>query len=149
VTNQELYSPDVPEIYGGINIQYSSTSTDVFQVGMSSDEVPSKPFLPLYSINAQTYYDPQYSRLYNAAGDVSRMKQWLMNPIETATLELPLHFAKLCAGDIVQITSKYLFSQKGNNDTWRNQRAMVLGVSYDFQRGSCIVRVGTYRLLWS
>ena len=80
-----------------------------------------------------------------AKGDVNRMSPWAGNALIKIVLRVPLEFAELCAGDIVDclIPSKFMTSYKPQGDYWFF-KAMVSGVSYNFQQAYCTISLHTY-----
>ena len=52
---------------------------------------------------------------------------------EKVVLDVDIEFSRLVAGDIVSLTSNYLYGlSEGPNQTYNNRLGMIIGSSYDF-----------------
>ena len=78
-------------------------------------------------------------------GDIYRMLPWANLPLIKIVLRVPLEYAELCAGDIVEchIPSQFITSYKPQGDLWYF-KAMVSGISYNFQQAFCTLTLHTY-----
>ena len=84
-----------------------------------------------------------------ARGDVERIIGWQMNAIETIQLTVGIEYARLCAGDIVSVTSDYIFNQTQQpQNGWLRMRAMVVDISYSFSTRECNLTLATFYPQW-
>ena len=73
-----------------------------------------------------------------ALGDLRRMRRWDLYISERLVLRVSLKFAGLVAGDIVEISSRYLYGLlEPQNRTFRGKRAMVSACDFDFDNQRC------------
>ena len=154
----DLFDPNVQNVYQSMQITYQEKAAGIenelhnFYDGASAGTyVTTIPTVAtqqfdnrfLYASSTQTSQDTARARM--AKGDVNRMSPWAGNALIKIVLRVPLEFAELCAGDIVDclIPSKYMTSYKPQGDYWFF-KAMVSGVSYNFQQAYCTISLHTY-----
>lgn len=154
----DLFDPNVDSIYQGMEITYQLKASaeeketrNFYDGAPAGSKVPSIPSQSkqtfdnklLYASSNQTSQDTVRQRM--AKGDISRMEPWAKNPLIKMVLRLPLKYAELCAGDIVDclIPSKFMTSYRPQGDYWFF-KAMVSAVSFNFQEAFCNVTLHTY-----
>ena len=87
-------------------------------------------------------YSPAVTRSDCADGDSNRMKNWDHWTWEKITLVTVLRKAHLVAGDVVEITSNYIYGlQEGTGQSYNAKRAMVIGSSFDLSARQCIIEL--------
>ena len=111
-----------------------------------NDQAPALPARYQISRDMSENYNPDVSGDHRddmASGDLKRIKCWDFYPSEKLHLRLNLSFAGLCAGDVVEITSDFLYGMYMEPGQHYNRtRAMVLSCSYDFMRSQTVVSLG-------
>lgn len=151
IESQDLFSPENPVVYSALKIIYGSGSLQKYVTGSSATRAPSLPFEGIYEIDQQFIYDPSSgtSKSQMARGDVERIIGWQMNAIETIQLTVGIEYARLCAGDIVSVTSDYIFNQTQQpQNGWLRMRAMVVDISYSFSTRECNLTLATFYPQW-
>ena len=75
--------------------------------------------------------------------DLARMAPWDQYTYEELVLAVHERFAGLVAGDIVAITSGYIYGFKeATGKTYLGRRGMILGVRWLPNRSRCILSIG-------
>lgn len=151
IESQELFSAENPAVFAAVKIIYGTGATDKYVTGTTATRAPSLPFEGIYVIDRQFIYDPTSgtAKSHMARGDVDRVKDWLMNAIEIVQVSVGIEFAHLCAGDIVSVTSDFIFNQTQQSRTgWLRHRCMVVDISYSFSTRECNLRLATYLPQW-
>ena len=160
----EMFDPNVESSFQGMKITYQllgetekKTVYNRFDsaltnpLGPYQNTIPSLPFIEfdnryLYASSNQTSNDSDRDRM--ARGDIVRMYPWSKNTLSKIVLKLPLYFSELCAGDIVncRIPSEFIspYGSNSNLNTWAF-KAMVSGITYNFQEAFCTVSLHTYQ----
>jgi len=78
-----------------------------------------------------------------ATVDLARMAPWDQYTYEELTLIVKEKFAGLVAGDIIAITSSYIYGfNEATGKTYLGRRAMILGVRWLPNRSRCILSIG-------
>ena len=114
--------------------------TERSKVGSFSGRTMSLPAQKEIYRTGVFIYSPDETRSDLADGDLDRMKNWDHWTWEKITLVLSMRKSHLVAGDIVEITSRYLYGlQEGYGQTYYNKRAMVIGSSFDLSQRRCII----------
>jgi hypothetical protein len=123
---------------GGIPVPQPYTEkSSLGQVSGRTQSLPAKREVYHFGV---FIYDPDETVSDLADGDLDRVKNWDHWTWEKLTLELSMRKSHLVAGDIVEITSRYLYGlQEGYGQTYYNKRAMVIGSSFDLSQRRCII----------
>lgn len=88
-------------------------------------------------------YDPSGNNQEKMAeGDISRMRVWDVYHWSRLTLRVSLRFATLVAGDVVRITSNYLYDMSTPPDrTYVNKAGMIISTEYNISGRFCVIVV--------
>ena len=153
VVSHDFYSADASHIVANSTIQHSQqSSTQVEAVGnngMVAGKINSVPMLSYQNRDNRFLYDyspytsgGRASRANLANGDLDRMGCWDYWPHEKMVLKLPLIFATLTAGDLISITSNFLYGMDaGIGETYQQRPAMVISMDYSFAARVCILGI--------
>tara|TARA_Y100000592_G_scaffold66035_1_gene102703 strand:+ start:19030 stop:20694 length:1665 start_codon:yes stop_codon:yes gene_type:complete len=147
ITRHSLFSAQNPLIYAGVFILYPIDSTTNGNNGSIkvTNDMPSLPFESVYNADGSRLYDVTLNASQMATNDSKRLLPWARNVTETIDLRLTPKYAKLCAGDLVEITTRFLQSPIKGDGNFERQRAMVTSVSWEVSRGYCSIQVALYR----
>ena len=75
--------------------------------------------------------------------DLKRLQRWDKEPYEELDITVHEKHCLLTSGDIVEISSKYIYGlREPTTDTYSNRRAMVLGVRWNPMRGTVNLKLG-------
>ena len=75
----------------------------------------------------------QTIRFNHARADLSRMLGYDSYTHEKVVLDVDIEYSRLVAGDIVSLTSQYLYGlSEGPGQTYNNRLGMIIGTSFDF-----------------
>lgn len=78
-----------------------------------------------------------------ATADLDRIRRWDSEPYEELNLTVTEKHCTLTAGDIVEISSKYIYGlREASNQTYANRRAMVLGVRWNPSQSTVNLNLG-------
>jgi hypothetical protein len=145
INQHDFFNPDNPAIYRTTRIIYNEAGSGIYSGAVFNGlKVDSLPALSLKQRDGSpTYLHDQSgsdNRQLAATEDISRIKTWDLFVSEKIVLRTTLKFSFLVAGDIVEISSKYLVgSYDGANNKFKNKRALVLAVDYNFGNQSCLI----------
>ena len=152
----DLFDPNVPNTYQRVKISYQEKAGNVinsmsYNYAFFNNMMVSLPLLPMQEVDNKFLYkssnqtSDDSARLHMAMGDIYRMLPWANFPLIKIVLRVPLEYAELCAGDIVEcyIPSQFITSYKPQGDQWYF-KAMVSGISYNFQQAFCTLTLHTY-----
>ena len=146
IISHEIYSNSNNQIYANSKMKYDPSSTMVASRAYLNNQAPALPAKYLIQRDMSTIYNPDVSGDHRddmASGDLKRIKCWDFYPSEKLQLRLNLSFAGLCAGDVVEITSDFLYGMYMEPGQHFNKtRALVLSCSYDFMRSQTVVSLG-------
>lgn len=154
VNKHEFIAPQTSSIYGISSVKYvnvdSQPQFNSFvrnKSGLYNSRVSSLPArTEIIRDNSMVYAGDYLTtagknlREDRADADGRRMQQWDYFTYEKLDLKLQLNAAVLCPGDLVTITSKYLYGlRQVENETYNKTVAMVLSVNFSFDRRLCNV----------
>ena len=142
INDQSIFSMDARSVY--LSLYFNLFGVTNYATAITQTEAKTLPYEARHTIDSSLFYDTSVTGGHLASGDIARLKKWYFNPVMTVSMTLPIEFCYLCAGDIVSISSRYLYSYSGLNNAWLKQKAMVTDVSYEFQSGKCDIVVATY-----
>lgn len=143
ILEHSLYSPSQSSIYGSSRLRYYNPSTGQFVTRVSSGgSIQSIPAEERIERDASRIYRPSVS--VNASEkDLSRLQSWDKRPYEELTLEVTEKHAVLCSGDIVEISSNYIYGIRENTASfYSHRRAMVLAVRWSPSRSRVTLSLG-------
>ena len=155
VVNHELYNSQASQVYTANKITHTrqlggtaQSLTKTFFV--NGDPMLSSPTLGIIERgNSYSYEGTPYTsggrtiRLNHATNDLSRMLGWDSFTHEKLEIECTLSLCNVVAGDIVSMTSKYLYGLcEDENEFYSDRLGMVLSCNYSLTRGSCRLTIG-------
>jgi len=144
IEDHEWFSPDAGVIYNGSKITFRKTWASGAEAITGTSGVSGN----IRALPAGTNKGYDNSLLYRidgneslmAAADLGRIHPWNVYTHAKITLRTKLRLSTLCAGDIVKLTSAFIYDRDTpNGRTFNNRRAMVTSVNYSISRQSCIV----------
>lgn len=148
IRSHEMYSGQQPANYVISTHQYFSSTPIVepyiekSSLGAIGGKTQALPAQREIKRSAVFTYSPAVNRSDCADGDQNRMKNWDHWTWEKLTLVTVMRKSHLVAGDIVEITSRYLYGiQEGAGQNYNSKRAMVVGSSFDFATRQCIIEL--------
>lgn len=143
IDSHELYARDQSVVYGTSKIQWydtaSQSDTTSTYFGTSIRILPAAPEIVR---NHRLIYRVDYQK-YQAPADLTRLRQWDAEPYENLQITVTEKHCLLSAGDIVEISSKYLYGlRESTGSTFSNRRAMVLSVRWNPSRSTVNLSLG-------
>lgn len=159
IVSHEFFDANTPNVYSFMTIKYQEraagieSKTSGKEFTSSGGIIETLPTLPVNEIDNKYIYkssdqiNPDSARSHMAIGDMNRLIDWSTAPIEKIVLRMPLHFCRLCAGDMVHIVTQTRFLHGYDVSTTNNNisiRAMVTGIEFSFQDAACTLTLCTY-----
>jgi len=145
ITNIDIFDPNNKSTFYRSKNTYGLTSSNVTLTNSKSQTTGEAQTLPAESFKQRNLqfvygYDPnteQTDRLRCSVGDLNRLFVWDTNVWSKISLQVKMKYAKLTAGDIVEIQSEYLRTYSTSNPFTTVYRAMVLSVDWSFLSAKC------------
>jgi hypothetical protein len=133
IAEHSLYSPSQSSLFGQSRLRYydGGYRVRVFS-GQSIETIPAETSIER---DASLIYDIDYGK-YMSEKDISRLRSWDGRPYEELTLVVTEKHAVLCSGDIVEISSSYIYGIRESSNTYSHRRAMVLAVRWSPSRST-------------
>jgi hypothetical protein len=148
VLSHEIYSPSASNVYRQTRIKTITASFVDITHSITQSSVESLPIADNIERDMQLIYKggggtPQQM----AYRDRDRLKQWDFYPWEELIISVTERFATLVAGDIVEITSDFLYGfSEAVGKTYSGRRGMILGCRWQPDLSRCILRIGIVRI---
>jgi hypothetical protein len=151
ITRHNLFSSSNPQIFAGVMVRYpiNGYTTNVNGTNKITNKVPSLPIEAIKIADGSRLYDVNLNASQMATNDSKRLLPWSQNAIETIDLRVLPKFASLCAGDLVEITTRFLQSPIKGDGYFEKQRAMITSLSWEVSRGYCSIQLALYRDIWT
>lgn len=138
IESHQYYSPSQSVYYLASKIKYYNGST----VATRSKLRRTGGFLP-----SSPEYIRDHSTIYAetnqsdmAEKDLERLYIWDCVPFEELVISVSEKFATLCAGDVIELTSNYIYGiHERENETYNRKRCFVLGVRWLPSQSKCIL----------
>ena len=141
----DFYNPNLANIYRTTRIIYNESGAGRYSGGVyDGDRVDSLPAISKIERDNSPYYlhdrGGADNRSTMALGDLRRIRRWDLYVSERLQIRVSLAFAGLVAGDIVEVSSLYLFGLlESPRETFKGRRAMVLSCDFSFDDQSCVL----------
>ncbi len=145
IDSHSLYSSTQSAVYNVSTIKTFNSSTELNQdVSFSGISIPILPTTStitrdmrlIYRINTPIQPD-------KATADLTRLRRWDAEPYEDLSITVTEKHCLLTAGDIIEISSKYIYGlREGAGQTYSNRRAMVLSVRWNPSQCSVNLNLG-------
>lgn len=155
IVNHELYNSQVSQVYTANanlhTVEFGGNGQRLRKTFfVNGDPLLSAPTLGIIERgNSYSYSGDIYTsggrtiRANHSSNDLSRMLGWDTFTHEKLELECTLALCNVVAGDIVTITSKYLYGLcEDVNEYFTDKLGMVLSCNYSLTRASCRLTIG-------
>ena len=145
IDSHQLYSPTQSTVYSKSTINTYNNTTGLNQnVSFSGNSIPILPTSTEITRDLRLVYrvdSPIQPTQANA--DLTRMRRWDAEPYEELYLTVTEKHCLLTAGDIVEISSMYIYGlREGAGDTYSNRRAMILAVRWNPSQSNVNLTIG-------
>jgi hypothetical protein len=145
IDSHALYSPAQSAIYSvsTINTYNSTTGLDA-NVSFSGNSIAVLPASTKITRDLRLVYRVDNPiQPTQATADLGRMRRWDAEPYEELNLTVTEKHCLLTAGDIIQLSSMYIYGlREGSGDTYNQRRAMVLGVRWNPSQSTVNLTLG-------
>jgi len=156
ITDRDIVSIDNHELYASSqSAVYERSTIRVYDTVAGDFDNRTRASTIVYSLPADGEIQRDLSLVYRinnpdqktkADLDNVRLHPWDSLPYEQLDLTVTEKHCLLCAGDIVEITSNYIYGlQSANGQNYSNRRAMVLGVRWNPSQSSVNLSLGILR----
>tara|TARA_R110000824_G_scaffold19663_6_gene75684 strand:+ start:6967 stop:8493 length:1527 start_codon:yes stop_codon:yes gene_type:complete len=144
IESHQIYSTSQPVVFGKSSIL---TSTAGGTKNTASKETSNVRGLPAKNENLRDhrylYRIDSPAQSAKATVDLGRLNVWDLNTYEELVISCSERFAGLAAGDIVAITSSYIYGfNEGSGKSYLSKRAMILGIRWRPSASRCIITLG-------
>ena len=141
----EMFDPSLRAVFAKTSLIYNVSGSTV---STTQTAVPSLPSQGVISRDMGAIYDADGSQQNMGTGDLRRMKIWDLYHWSRLTLRLGLPFSVLVAGDVVRISSRYLFDLSTEaGRTYSNRTGMVISTEYNISGRFCVIVIAIPPLL--
>ena len=140
-----LYSPSQSNVFNASTINTFNDTTGLNQdVTFSGISIPTLPTSSTITRDLRLVYRVDNPiQPTKANDDLSRMRRWDAEPYEELDITVTEKHCLLTAGDIVEISSMYIYGlREGAGDTYSNRRAMILGVRWNPSQSNVNLKLG-------
>jgi len=145
IDSHTLYSPSQSSVFNSSTINTFNITTGLNQnVTVSGISIPILPTDGDISRDLRLVYRVDNPiQPTQASADLTRMRRWDSEPYEELNLTVTEKHCLLTAGDIVEISSMYIYGlREGAGDTYSNRRAMILGVRWNPSQSNVNLTIG-------
>jgi hypothetical protein len=148
IDSHTLYSPTQSTVYSKSTIRtYNDTTGLVQDVSSSGNSIPILPTSTEITRDLRLVYRVDSPiQPTQATADLARMRRWDAEPYEELNLTVTEKHCLLTAGDIVEISSMYIYGlregQSGFGSTYSNRRAMILAVRWNPSQSNVNLSIG-------
>lgn len=144
IISHEIYSTQQSVIFGKSSITTSSSGGVIATTSRNVSNVQALPANDeITRDNRLIYRIDAPAQSAKATIDIGRMSNWDLNTFETLTLAVQEKFAGLVAGDIVMISSNYIYGfNEASGKTYRAKKGMILGNRWLPSQSQCILTIG-------
>ena len=145
IDSHSLYSSAQSTMYNASTIKTYNSTTGLDQdVTFSGISIPVLPTSSTITRDHRLIYrvdSPIQPTKANA--DLTRMRRWDAEPYEDLSITVTEKHCLLTAGDIIEISSKYIYGlREGAGQSYSNRRAMVLSVRWNPSQCSVNLNLG-------
>ena len=143
IDSHQFYSPNQPVYYSRSRMKYYESSTG--SINQFSKNRTLSRYMPsardITRDNSLIYAELNQEEM--ATKDLNRLFLWDCYPYEELVITVSEKFAILCAGDVIELTSNYIYGlREGAGDTYSNRRAMILGVRWNPSQSNVNLTIG-------
>jgi len=137
IESHVMHDPSLSAVYASTKLIY-----DVAGNAESSTQsaVPTLPSQGQVSRDMGAIYDAGGDEEKMAEGDIKRLKIWDLYHWSRLTLRVSLKYAVLVAGDVVRISSDYLYDlSTAAGRTYSNRTGMIVSTEYNISGRFCVI----------
>ena len=149
IQSHEIFAAEQQNVFARSSVEFTTTLPIIDPHSIVQGQAPfpnkmttSLPVAQSVQRSNVFTYSPDSDRAECAEGDLLRMRMWDFCTYEKITMTTTLSKAGLVAGDIVEITCRYLFGLKSpTKGSFKRTKAMVTGSSFDISNRRCILEL--------
>lgn len=136
----KFFDPNLKAPYMQTSMIYTLAGTEAVRTNSFTKALPVDGKI---TRDFAAYYDVALNESSMAQGDRDRMAVWDFYHWARVSLRVSLKFAALCAGDKVEISSRFIVDQSTQiGRTYTRRPAMVLEIGYNINNRTCDLVVG-------
>jgi len=139
ITDRDIISIDGHSLYSpSQSVQYSQSALTYYDAGLGQDKTRIFSGISISVLPAEAEINRDMRSIYRitnakvmADKDLSRLRRWDAEPFEELNITVTERHASLSAGDIVEISSQYIYGlRESASNTYDNRRAMILSLRW-------------------
>ena len=139
IVSHVMHDPSLSAVYASTRLYHDAARNSVIVNQTSVQTLPSQGQIVR---DMSAIYDPTGNTELMAGGDLNRMKIWDLYQWSRLTLRVRMSMAVLVAGDVVRITSKYLYDLSTEADrTYSARGGMIISTEYNISGRFCVIVV--------
>lgn len=145
INSHSLYAPSQSTVFSASTINTFNNTTGLNQnVTFSGNSIPILPTSSTITRDLRLVYRVDSPiQPTQADADLTRMRRWDAEPYEELNLTVTEKHCLLTAGDIVEISSIYIYGlREGAGKTYTNRRAMILAVRWNPSKSNVNLTIG-------
>lgn len=140
IDSHQFYSQSQPVYYSRSRIDYYDSSSSTIRTETQNRTISR--YLPsareIVRDNSLIYAELNQDQM--ASRDLQRIYLFDVYPYEELVLTVSERYASLCAGDVVEVTSNYLYGINETSDQrYNSKRALILGVRWLPHQSRCVL----------
>lgn len=140
-----MHDPSLSAVYGSTKLIYDVAGNGETTTLSSVSTLPSQGQV---SRDMGSIYDPSGDEEKMAEGDIKRLKIWDLYHWSRLILRVSLRHAILVAGDVVRISSDYLYDlSTPAGRTFSNRTGMIISTEYSISGRYCVIVIAIPPLL--
>lgn len=146
IDSHQFYSPNQPVYYYRSTIEYYESSTQTIE--KESQNRTLSRYMPsareIVRDNSLIYGELNQEEM--ATKDVSRLYLWDSYPYEELVITVSEKYAILCAGDVIELTSNYIYGiHELAGERYNRKRCFVMGVRWLPHQSKCILSLAVIK----
>ena len=146
ILKHELFDPSSQQVYPISSITYTTQTAPINTTAKTrsfpSSRVSSFPSSREINRESQFLYSPDEDQEDMANGDLDRLLVWDHYTWQKIQLRCTIQTSQFVAGDVVELTTRFISSIGDFGRTFNSKRALVLSSSFDFRSNTSIIDLG-------
>ncbi len=136
----DFFDPNLKAVFMQSSMIYNTSGTSTVRTNSFSKSLPTNGSIDR---DFGFYYNPSFDEESMGQADRDRMAIWDFYNWARISMRVSLKFATLCAGDKIELSSRFIVDQYTQPDrTYIRRPAMVLEIGYNINNRTCDLVIG-------
>lgn len=136
----DFFDPNLKAVFMQSSMIYNTSGTSTVRTNSFSKSLPTNGSIDR---DFGFYYNPSFDEESMGQADRDRMAIWDFFNWARISMRVSLKFATLCAGDKIELSSRFIVDQYTQPDrTYIRRPAMVLEIGYNINNRTCDLVIG-------